>query len=103
MTDDVVTIIRHMVDGTVAVHQRTPLEHAALQAADEIDRLRELAGRWQATAAGLSQDISNAEDEIAQLKEILDRHGFGVDCGSYDCRCSTCDTANCECGEVRCD
>jgi hypothetical protein len=38
------------------------------QAADEIERLREQSDGWQATAAGLSEDISNAEDEIERLR-----------------------------------
>jgi len=41
---------------------------------EEIELLREQANRWQATAAGLSQDISNAEDEIESLKNFLQQH-----------------------------
>ncbi len=41
----------------------------------EIERLTKERYGWQATAAGLSQDISNAEDEIerlrAQVAELL--------------------------------
>jgi hypothetical protein len=49
----------HMLAGLVrdlAGHVRDIIE--------EIERLREQARAWQATAAGLSQDLSNAEDEI---------------------------------------
>ncbi len=41
-------------------------------AADEIERLREQSDGWQATAAGLSEDISNAEDEIERLRAAGD-------------------------------
>jgi hypothetical protein len=34
---------------------------------EEIESLRQQAQTWQATAAGLSQDLSNAEDEIESL------------------------------------
>lgn len=36
---------------------------------DELRRLRAERDGWQATAAGISQDISNAEDEIELLRE----------------------------------
>lgn len=35
----------------------------------EITRLEEERNMWQSTAAGLSQDISNAEDEIERLHQ----------------------------------
>jgi hypothetical protein len=38
---------------------------------EHIEALEKRANEWQATAAGLSQDISNAEDEIEQLREKL--------------------------------
>jgi hypothetical protein len=38
-------------------------------AIQEIKKLLEQSNRWQATAAGLSQDISNAEDDIERLQE----------------------------------
>jgi hypothetical protein len=41
-------------------------------AADEIERITEESNRWQASAAGLSQDISNAEDQIEQLRSMGD-------------------------------
>ncbi len=44
-------------------------------AAAEIKRLTDERNEWQATAAGLSQDISNAEDEIERLRAVID----GVD------------------------
>jgi len=46
-----------------------PMETRLLlnDAAHEIERLREEARAWQAAAAGLSQDISNSEDEIEKL------------------------------------
>jgi hypothetical protein len=37
---------------------------------EEIEWLREQTRAWQATAAGLSQDLSNAEDEIESLKDM---------------------------------
>jgi predicted RNase H-like nuclease (RuvC/YqgF family) len=39
----------------------------------EIKRLQESSNRWQATAAGLSQDISNAEDEVEMLRAENER------------------------------
>jgi chromosome segregation ATPase len=45
--------------------------NARLYAADEIERLTKQRDEWQATAAGLSQDISNAEDEIERLRAII--------------------------------
>jgi hypothetical protein len=38
----------------------------------EIERLREATRVWQATAAGLSQDISNATDEINELRRAVE-------------------------------
>lgn len=40
MADNLVTSIRRMVGTTTRSGQRTLLEHAAMQAADEIERLR---------------------------------------------------------------
>jgi hypothetical protein len=37
---------------------------------EEIESLRKQAESWQATAAGLAQDLSNAEDEFQNLFEI---------------------------------
>jgi hypothetical protein len=35
--------------------------------------MREQSDGWQATAAGLSEDISNAEDEIERLRAELEQ------------------------------
>jgi len=40
VTDNLVTSIRRMVGSSTRLGQRTLLEHAAIQAADEIERLR---------------------------------------------------------------
>jgi hypothetical protein len=42
------------------------------EAADEIEQLTQERNHWQSSAAGLSQDISNAEDEIELLKSMGD-------------------------------
>jgi len=49
------------------------------QAADEIERLREQSDGWQATAAGLSEDIGNAEDEIERLQHQMERLSVALD------------------------
>lgn len=43
----------------------------AADAADEIERLTTSRDGWQATAAGLIEDIGNAEDEIERLRDEL--------------------------------
>jgi SMC interacting uncharacterized protein involved in chromosome segregation len=45
---------------------------------EKIESLREQSQAWQATAAGLSQDISNAEDEIERLQEEINELRFQV-------------------------
>lgn len=40
-----------------------------VEAANQIERLTRERNRWQATAAGLSEDLSNAEDEIKWLRQ----------------------------------
>jgi HAMP domain-containing protein len=68
----------------------------------EIERLTKERYGWQATAAGLSQDISNAEDEIERLRAQVERmraelarwHSYNPP------TCSACDTwGNCGYGE----
>jgi hypothetical protein len=54
MVDDIVTRIRRMVAGTTAPWQRSPLEHAAMEAAAKIERLRD-------AGDGLVAVISNCE------------------------------------------
>jgi hypothetical protein len=49
-------------------------------AADEIERLTKERDGWQATAAGLAQDISNADDEIERLRAEASRSC--IDCAS---------------------
>ena len=39
-----------------------------IEAAEEIERLTQERNRWRATASGLLEDISNAEDEIESLE-----------------------------------
>jgi len=41
VTNNLVTSIRRMVGSSTSLGQRTVLEHAAMQAADEIERLRD--------------------------------------------------------------
>jgi len=43
------------------------------EAADEIERLTTQRDQWQATAAGISQDISNAEDELEDARIAIER------------------------------
>jgi len=42
-------------------------------AADEIERLTTQRDQWQAKAAGISQDISNAEDELEDARIAIER------------------------------
>jgi hypothetical protein len=68
VTDDIVTRLHDRLDSVVFVPDRDDL----IDAADEIERMREQSDGWQATAAGLSEDISNAEDEIERLRAAGD-------------------------------
>ena len=73
VADDIVTRLRqmqHEAESKWPDPSDPPLTVAG-EAADEIQRLRESSNRWQATAAGLSEDIGNAEDEIERLREEL--------------------------------
>jgi 3-hydroxyisobutyrate dehydrogenase-like beta-hydroxyacid dehydrogenase len=70
VTDDIVTRLRII---HCAADDLTPCGTCLIcQAADEIERMRESSNRWQATAAGLSEDIGNAEDEIERLRAAGD-------------------------------
>jgi uncharacterized protein YaaN involved in tellurite resistance len=47
-------------------------------AADEIERLATERDQWQAKTAGISQDISNAEDELEDTRLVIERlHNAG--------------------------
>lgn len=43
------------------------------EAADEIERLTAERDQWQAKTAGISQDISNAEDELEDARLAIER------------------------------
>jgi uncharacterized small protein (DUF1192 family) len=67
MADDIVTRPCCDVRPCGCADARTVIDH--LHA--EIERLTKQRDEWQATAAGLSQDISNAEDEIERLRGLI--------------------------------
>jgi hypothetical protein len=58
VADNLVTSIRRMVGQSTAPGQRTLLEHAAIQAADEIERLRAAGGSlaWCSTCVDPEDD-----------------------------------------------
>lgn len=66
MTDDIITRISCYVTN----EEPMPVE-LVIDIIEEIERLRKERNQWQAAAAGLSQDISNAEDEIEQLNDLI--------------------------------
>jgi uncharacterized coiled-coil DUF342 family protein len=71
MSDDIVTrldncLLSRTVDDQVTVPPRFIVEIIA-----EIEQLRKERNGWQAEAAGISEDLSNAEDEIEQLQEEI--------------------------------
>jgi predicted nucleic acid-binding Zn-ribbon protein len=64
MADDIINQLLHFVHN----EERMPAG-LVRTVVEEIEWLREQAATWQATAAGLAQDISNAEDEVERLSE----------------------------------
>lgn len=74
MFSDIVRELRHAVDADTHPWDQTLYVRAAdllRDAQAEIERLTKERNGWQATAAGLSQDISNAEDGIERLTAEL--------------------------------
>jgi|LakMenEpi03Aug12_release.lakeMendotaPanAssembly.Ray.scaffolds.fasta_scaffold148164_4 hypothetical protein len=65
MSSDIVERLRHVA---WLAEEGSKVTDMAATAANEIERLTNERNGWQATAAGLSQDISNAEDEIERLE-----------------------------------
>lgn len=63
--DDIVTRLRHAEENGICEWQ------VLIEAADEIERLVQERNRWQATAAGITQDLSNCEDKFEELKEEI--------------------------------
>jgi predicted nucleic acid-binding Zn-ribbon protein len=70
MSSDIVERLRHVA---WLAEEGSKVTDMAATAANEIERLTNERNGWQATAAGLSQDISNAEDEIERLRAEVER------------------------------
>jgi hypothetical protein len=51
---------------------------------EEIEWLREQARAWQATAAGLAEDLSNAEDEAECMQAAGNDLALGIRVGRWD-------------------
>lgn len=71
MAEDIVTrldnyLLSRTVDDQVTVPPRFVVEVIA-----EIEELRKERDGWQAEAGGISEDLSNAEDEIERLQEEI--------------------------------
>ena len=71
MADDIVTRLMNVTEMSWEGDEVT--DPLCQEAADEIERLTKQRDEWQATAAGLSQDISNAEDEIERLRSKMEQ------------------------------
>jgi hypothetical protein len=71
VAEDIVTrldnyLLSRTVDDQVTVPPRFVVEVIA-----EIEELRKERDGWQAEAGGISEDLSNAEDEIERLQEEI--------------------------------